>query len=48
MEHDYLSFIYVVDTNVVPTWDGEDKQFILNFQNKISDHLYLRSVTMQN
>jgi len=48
MEHDYLSFIYVVDTNVVPTWDGEDKQFILNFQNKISDHLYLRSVAMQN
>lgn len=48
MEHDYLGFIFVVDTNELPKWDGEDKQFILNCQNKLSDHLYLRSVTVQN
>lgn len=48
MEHDYLSFIYVFDTNELPEWDGKDKQFILNCQNKLSDHLYLRSVTVQN
>lgn len=48
MEHDYLGFIYVADTDDLPHWDGEDKQFLLNCQSKLSNHLYLRSVTVQN